>query len=89
MYTHCFGGAWGPPWPSLMLAGIDMTVLHRGHIAKLVFCGRIRMQRQQTQVTLNCWTGVTVVHIGHRTLGAPIGYASVTWQPWQVICPVD
>ncbi|CCD12705.1 unnamed protein product [Trypanosoma congolense IL3000] len=66
-----------------------MTTRHRGHMATLVFCGKMSTLRHWTHVTLNCRMGVTAAQSGQRTDGAPIGYASVTWQPWQAICPVQ
>lgn len=97
MYTHCFVAMrccciWESAiccGPAIWWAadGMLMTVRQRGHIAKLVPSGSARFVRQQTHVMVICPTGVTVVHNGQRTEGAPNGYANVTRHPAHVSCP--
>ena len=53
-YTHSFGGGggWlGPPCRNCADGGIDITVRHLGHMARLVFMGSNRVVLQQTQMT--------------------------------------
>lgn len=69
-----------------MWRGTCITEVQHGHSASVVFMGRRSGVLHVVQLMRIWHTWVMVSQMGHRTEGAPSGYARTVWQPRQTSC---